>query len=700
MITAVRSAALAALLGTITTAGFAAPQPVEDFARLPQIRDVSMSPDGRHVAFISAIDDTSVVMTFDRDGGGNEYRQVAGSEPGKFDLRWCRWANNERLLCGVSGNIRGKKYAEPPYSRMVAVNLDGSDLQVLQLRPDKANMVVATTSMQNFRFNEAPNLSGGGRIENAINQGDMQDYRYRSQGTDKAVALYNPEQQDGLIDVTPDDRDRVLIEIDDDRDSYPTVFSLNIYSGERGVVLNENPPINNFATDGRGEVRLGWGTTENLKTHFYARLEGEREWRALSRIDAFTSTDVLRPISVAPWKNSIYALGDYQGRDALWAIDLTDKEPPRLLFNHPQVDAGEPLLTADKRLLGIRYDVERPYAYYETETGRSLIDRLQKQFPNKFHHIIDSNESETTFVVQSSSDVDEGTYYLFDTDEDRLQRLGTAYPELQQEFLGRMTNFVYKASDGAEVPGYLTVPSGVPSKNLPLVVLPHDGPLERDSWRFSFLRTFLASRGYAVLQMNYRGSAGYGQQWRLAAHQDWGGLPYSDIADATRWAISEGIADPKRICIAGWGFGGYAALLGAVRNNDLYRCSISIAGFSDLDLLREHATVHQDAEYRREQIGSNRDKLKKDSPLKHVDKVTVPVLMVHGDKDSEVQVDQTKAMASALKRGKKAHKAVVIEGANHIFERKSDRVTLLKEVEAFLMEHLGKGAQPDSDQAS
>ena len=702
MITAVRSAALAALLSTTTTmtAAFAAPQSLEDFARLPQIREVSMSPDGRHVAFISSIDDTSIVMTFDRDGGGNEYRQVAGSEPGKFDLRWCRWANNERLLCGISGNIRGKKYAEPPYSRMVAVNVDGSDLKVLQLRPDKGNMVVATTTMQNFRFNEAPNLSGGGKISNAINQGDMQDYKYKGLGTDNATASYNPERQDGLIDVNPDDRERVLIELDDDRDSYPSVFSLNIYSGERGLVLNENPPINSFATDGRGEIRLGWGNTENLKTHFFARLEGEREWRALSRVDAFTSTDVLRPVSVAPWKNTIYALGDYQGRDALWAIDLTDKEPPRLLFNHPLVDAGEPLLTADKRLLGIRYDVERPYAYYETETGRSLIDRLQKQFPNKFHHIIDSNESETTFVVQSSSDVDEGTYYLFDTDEDRLQRLGTAYPELQQEFLGRMTNIVYKASDGTEVPGYLTVPSGVPSKNLPLVVLPHDGPLERDSWRFSFLRTFLASRGYAVLQMNYRGSSGYGQKWRLAAHQDWGGLPYSDIVDATRWAISEGVADPKRVCIAGSGFGGYAALLGAVRNNDLYRCSISIAGFSDLELLRDHATVHQDAHYRREQIGSERDKLRKDSPLKHVDKITVPVLMVHGDKDSEVQVDQTKAMASALKRGKKAHKAVLIDGANHIFERKSDRVTLLKEVEAFLMEHLGKGAQPDSEQAS
>lgn len=699
MITAVRSAVITVLLSMTGAAAFAASQPVEHFARMPQIRNVTISPDGRQVAFISSIEDTSVLMTLDRMGNGNEFRQVAGSEPGKFDLSWCRWANNKRLLCGLEGNIRGKKYAEPPYSRLIGVDADGSALKVLQLRPDKANMVVAKTTMQNLRMNEGTSVGEDTYAED-YQETKSQSFTANARNTKNAMALYNPERQDGLIDVTPDDEDSVLIQVDDDRDSYPSVFTLDIYSGQPGVVLNENPPIRNFATDGRGNVRLGWGDTENLNTHYYARLEGEREWRRLTHIKAFTDTTALRPIAIAPWKNTAYAVGDYQGRDALWAIDLADKEEPRLLFNHPLVDAGEPLLTADKRLLGIRYDVERPYAYYETETGRALIDRLQKQFPNKFHHIVDSTEQEKTFVVQSSSDVDEGTYYLFDTDQDRLQRLGTAYPELQQESLGRMTNIVYKASDGTEIPGYLTVPSGVRAEKLPLIVLPHDGPLERDSWRFSFLRTFLANRGYAVLQMNYRGSSGYGQKWRLAAHQDWGGQPYSDITDATRWAISEGIADPKRVCIAGWGFGGYAALLGAVRNNDLYRCSVSIAGISDLEALRDQAIVHTDAQHRREQIGSKRDKLRNDSPIRHVKTLNVPVLMVHGDKDSEVQVDQSKAFAAALKWDKKPHKAVIIEGAQHKLDRKSDRVTLLKELETFLLEHLGKGAQPDNEQQS
>ena len=258
-----------------------------------------------------------------------------------------------------------------------------------------------------------------------------------------------------------------------------------------------------------------------------------------------------------------------------------------------------------------------------------------------------------------------------------------------------MRAITYKAADGTEIPGYLTVPSGARAENLPLVVLPHDGPVARDTWDFSFLRTFLANRGYAVLQMNYRGSSGYGQKWKLDGHQQWGGLTYSDITDATRWAIAQGIADPKRVCIAGWGFGGYAALLGAARNSDLYQCSISIAGISDLELQRDHAVIFGTAEeaYRREQIGSDPAELTRDSPLQQVDKINAPVLLVHGDKDWQVQIDQSKKMEAALKKNKKAHKAIYLTGAGHELNRKSDRVTLLQEVEAFLLKNLGEGTR-------
>jgi dipeptidyl aminopeptidase/acylaminoacyl peptidase len=218
--------------------------------------------------------------------------------------------------------------------------------------------------------------------------------------------------------------------------------------------------------------------------------------------------------------------------------------------------------------------------------------------------------------------------------------------------------------------------------------MPHDGPLTRDSWEFSFLRTFLANRGYAVLQMNFRGSAGFGQKWQLDAHQDWGGLTYSDIQDATRWAVSEGIANPKRICIMGWGFGGYAALLGAVRNSDTYRCAVSIAGIADLEMQKEEAVIFGDKEFRRVQIGTDAAKLKRDSPMQNVAKIGIPVLLIHGTKDWQVQVDQSKTMAKVLDRQRKQNKLVIIDDGGHDLDRKSDRVTLLKEIEVFLAKNL------------
>jgi dipeptidyl aminopeptidase/acylaminoacyl peptidase len=173
-----------------------------------------------------------------------------------------------------------------------------------------------------------------------------------------------------------------------------------------------------------------------------------------------------------------------------------------------------------------------------------------------------------------------------------------------------------------------------------------------------------------------------------------GTLTYSDITDATRWAVSQGIADPKRVCIAGWGFGGYAALLGAVRNSDLYKCSISIGGISDLEMLRDNASLSGAAAeaFMTEQIGSDKVKLSRDSPADHADSVGIPVLLVHGDFDWQVQIDQSKKMASALKKQKKDYKTVFIKGAGHDLDRKSDRMLLLKEVEEFLQKNLGPGA--------
>ena len=678
--------ATAVLCAASAAAGAAPPQPIERFARRPQIHGVTLSTDGRYVAFLSGAEDDTVLMTFDRTTGG-AFKRVTASEPNKFDIGWCRWANEQRLLCSVYGNFRGKKYAEPPFQRLFAVNADGAALKALEGPKNDANLLVTTTSMRNLNMNQ------GAHVDKSTATSWTLASQADSAGANVAknyVAAFKPERQDEVLDLTPDDRDTVLIQVDEDRDSYPALFQLNINTGARSQRALESPPIQSFVTDGRGNARIGQGTSKSLETSYYARLDGDREWRRLTTTPG-TGASALRPIAMTPGVNSAYAIGDHEGRDALWSIDLTDQRPPQLLFHHPLVDVGEPILQTDRRLIGVRYDVERPYAWYADPKLRELIDKLEKQFPGRVQEIVDMSEDRKTLVIKSSSDTDEGTYSLYNTDENKLKRIGTAYPELDEYSLGRMTNILYKASDGTEVPGYLTVPSGADPKNLPLIVMPHDGPLARDTFKFSFLRAFLANRGYAVLQMNYRGSSGFGEKWRLDANPNWAALAYSDIQDATEWAISEGIADPKRICIMGWGFGGYEALLSVSHNVDTYRCAVSIGGIADLDMQRELAASTGYTEGRKE-LGNDRKKQEHTSPLDNAAKINAPVLLIHGTKDWQVQVDHTTAMTNELAGAKKPHKTVLIKGGSHELERKSDRMTLLKEVEDFLTQNLGAAA--------
>jgi len=430
---------------------------------------------------------------------------------------------------------------------------------------------------------------------------------------------------------------------------------------------------------------------EGMQLSYYARMADDRDWVRLEKFAAFSAGNPMRPIAISPDRNKVYATGSHEGRDALWEMDLADREKPVLIFSHPQVDADSPMLARDGRMLGILYETERPFAFYTDALASALIDSVRRALPaGNFNYIVDSSHDGKLFVVISRSDVDAGTYYLLNRSDGKLQKIGSVYPELQQVQgqLARMQSIRYAARDGVEIPGYLTVPADRRAEKLPLIVLPHGGPIARDSWGFGWLEQFLASRGYAVLQMNFRGSSGYGDAWLMSAHQDWGGLTYDDITDGARWAISKGIADPNRVCIVGWSFGGYAALLGAVRNSDLYKCSASIAGVSDLIELQDDERYFTNAKIAREQIGTKRDKLKADSPRRHAENARIPILMIHGTMDYQVRSSHSDDMASALKRAKKQYKLVEIEDADHQMSRESNRLTLLTELEAFLKTHL------------
>jgi dipeptidyl aminopeptidase/acylaminoacyl peptidase len=413
-------------------------------------------------------------------------------------------------------------------------------------------------------------------------------------------------------------------------------------------------------------------------------------------VDVFDKENRLQIMRVIPGTNKGYAMGGNNGRQGLWEIDLADKQPPKLLFEHPQVDLGyfEYERTTGK-LLGYSYETDRPYFQYVDERLGSVMQGINKALPNTFNRAVSFTDDFKRFVILGTSDVNGGSYYYFDATTRKLSELGRAYPELKPTALGRMRSIEYPARDGTKIPGYLTVPPDVRAENLPLVVMPHNGPASRDTWMFDYLQQFLVSRGYAVLQMNYRGSAGYGSEWLLTAHQDWGGIPYADIHDGALWAISQGIADPKRVCILGQGFGGYAALLGAVRNSDVYKCAASIGGVTDLTELLMDRWNYANSDVIQERVGSNRDKIKSDSPALHAKEVGIPILLIHGTLDVMTPIEHSRRMARALKSAKKPYKLVEIKDADYSLWRQSERETMLLEVEEFLQAHLGPGVVPE-----
>jgi len=636
----------------------AAPPSVEAFARMPNVfnvwsapgtnRSMAISPDGAYLSWIAPSKEKQMAVVLDLKHGGGA-KAVLTSEGNDLDLRWCSWANEQRLVCGLGGVMIHAGILVPA-SRLIAVNADGSKMKVL---------------MQD---------SGASF---SLGQDDVVDWTPDDPANIDVAAYYS-------------DRVAFTANFGSRTDTSPSIFRINVLNGGTDRVEPPFHPIYDFVSDGHGHVRLGYGI-DRTEMQYFARLDGEDKWRRLGRFEVFQQgRDQLIPVAIGDSPNTAFALGDKDGLTALWEVDLADKTEPKVVVSHPRVDIAGPMFLPNGRVIGAYYNAEKPGVVYGDQRIGAAVKEVNKQLPGRFNYVANTTADLAILVIRSTSDVDEGSYYLYDVASKALRPIARAYPELDPQQLGHMQPMSYPAADGTMIPGYLTLPPGAKADKLPLIVMPHGGPIARDNWEFFFLKEFLVSRGYAVLQMNFRGSDGYGNDWFRAAHQDWGGLTYSDVTDGAKWAVSQGIADPKRVCVVGWSFGGYIALLGAVRNPDLFTCSVSIAGVSDLaELTREQG--YEASRVRRLQIGTDPAKLAASSPRLLAERLAIPLLMVHGDHDIQVEVHQSKDMASALKKAGKPYEFILLEGATHQLDRKSDRMTMLAAVEKFLAKNLGAG---------
>lgn len=628
------SATPAATAGPPTTA--APTSHAEAFARGPFMEQARLSPDGKALAFINSQGDTRRLVVRVGQGAGTLQAPLRDADGARLES--CDWKTPQRLLCTFTGTgmLDGRAF---PFNRLVAVNIDGSGMRQL---------------ITNSKYTANQFLAD-------------------------------------VIDWLPDDPDHVLVAVvEPDAGDWPSVMELDVNTGAVRRLIRGVSPLRYFITDTAGRVRIGCGRKQ--AQFICKRREENGSWRELTKTEIFGAGDDLVPVAMAADGKSFYGYASHEGRTALWQVDLADRDEARVLFSHPQVDVGSPLLGPRGELRAVQYVDDKPRLKVLDPQLASTVAAVQREYPGHGVTVGDPRNDGRVQLLLAESDINGGTFVLVDTQAQTVYRIGNYTDKLPP--LARMEPVTVKARDGVAIPGYLTrpvTPLGTPP---PLVVLPHGGPILRDVWGYDPLVQLLAAQGYAVLQANFRGSGGYGDDWQEAAHQDWGGLTYDDIVDATRWAHAAGHGDPARTCIVGWSFGGYAALLGGVRDSGLYRCVAAIAPVTDLPKLIASEGFFGLREVTRRQIGNDPAKLERDSPARNAASLKVPVLLVHGKRDYTVPVQQTELMAKELKRAGRPAQLLMLPQGEHSLLRPSERLALYTALEEFLARHLATAATP------
>ena len=386
-------------------------------------------------------------------------------------------------------------------------------------------------------------------------------------------------------------------------------------------------------------------------------------------------------------------------RTTLWSVPL-DGSAAKKLIDEPERDAeGVKYDVYNDTVHAVRYSgADRPYRFIDPAAQKRYA-ALERTFPGRFLDIESRSADNKRIIVEADGASAPTVYYLVDYGAKSADIVGEQYPGLVDKPQGTVRRFEYAARDKYALFGYLTIPPGAEEKNLPLVVLPHGGPESDDTPWFDWWSQFLASRGYAVLRPQFRGSTGLGDAHRLAGRGQWGLRMQDDVTDGVKALIAQGIADPKRVCIVGASYGGYAALAGAAFTPDLYACAVSVAGVSDLsEMLAWNEKMSSEESdsffYWRDSIGDSLDsRITENSPARSARTIRAPILLLHGTNDSVVPFAQSEMMANALKAAGKPYQLMALEGEDHWLSSSATRIRMLSEIEKFLAANLGGSAK-------
>ncbi|MEE4638277.1 MAG: alpha/beta fold hydrolase [Wenzhouxiangella sp.] len=523
-------------------------------------------------------------------------------------------------------------------------------------------------------------------------------------GTPAARNLTDLEGVRAMIIAVPENTpDRMLVGLNDRDPALHDVYALTISTGERELLIENNQNVAGWTADLEGNVRLASRQTPDGGTEILRVSDG-----SLGEVlFACSWQESCGPMSFQPDGQTVWFMSN-RGEDVdligLYTLDVSTGEL-EFFERDPEgeVDFGGAVISpATRELQATVYVGDKPRIYPKTEAFAQALDFLRETLPEGEIGISSQTQDESLALISLSRDVDPATVYLFDRKAGTVEELYRVRPEIDSAQMAEMQPIRYTARDGMEIPGYLTLPQGVEPKNLAVVALIHGGPWARDTWGFRSQVQFMANRGYAVFQPNFRASTGFGKEFLNAGNEEWGDAMQDDITDGIQYLIDQGIADPERICIMGGSYGGYATLAGMVFTPDLYACGVNIVGVSNIISLLNSipaywGPIRQMLTLRvgDPETEEGRAKLERQSPINHVDQIRNPLLIVHGANDPRVKQAEADQIVVAMREAGLPVEYILAPDEGHGFSQRINRTAMYARIEQFLAQHLGGRYQAD-----
>lgn len=627
--------ALTLCAGSVTNASPAVPvqagQALQaaDFALLPEIDRPKLSPDGRHIAALKAVNGKQYLMILPLDGSAPK---VIGT--GKVDLNWWRWVNDDWLIAGIGGKIPLED-EEFYISRAISIRADG--------------MVIRT-------------LGAKGTL-----------------GQNSADVLW----------AATDGTARVLLSVQrsiygSDREFWPEVIEVDLAANRERSVLSPREGVFSWVADHQGVVRMGFGrSVDGRRGRILYRPDGATDFKTIDRTGR-DEEQMDTPDLFLPDGSAVTVARDEKGFAAVYAFDLDKLEKGEKLFATPGYDVDGVI---EDRMTGAvaGYSVEerRAYTHWVLPDMIALQQAVDAQVKGAHAEIVSTDRARQRAVVLITGPDAPGAYFLYDRQDGSMTLLGLINASIGMSRLNPVRTERYTSRDGVSMEAVLTLPKNK-TGNLPLIVMPHGGPYARDSESWDWMAQFLASRGYAVIQPNYRGSSGYGLAYARLGEGQWGLKMQDDLIDAIAYLKQQGIADDKRVCIVGASYGGYAAIRAAQRDAAHYRCAVSYAGVSDLNAQARYNGHFLFGGARTDWLEKQAPDFRDVSPINAPEQIALPLLLVHGKEDDVVPYDQSHDLAIKLTRLGKPVTYIEQRDADHHFTRMEDRLEFLKAMQAFL----------------